>query len=292
MNNTKAGLNWKNKPAIGVVGHTGMVGSQVFNYFKSRGHRVFGYSRFKKNGFPRASWEAINGEAGVIFVCVPTPFDFNKRNSDFSAIENVLGQIKDDKVVIIKSTVWPGTTDRLQEKFPHLKLFFNPEFLSRKTAKSDFENPDRQIIGYTTKSKEIAKDILSILPQGKKNMVMKAAEAELVKYSHNVHGTISILWANQLYEISKKLDIDYEKVKEGFVASEFVGNGMLRYMTIFHHGGKRGVGGPCFPKDLAAFIEFCKTIGVDAQLPLAARRANLRILKRQGLTEKLAEETF
>ena len=285
-------LNWKEKPRVGVVGHTGMVGSQVFSYFNSRGFQVFGYSRSNKNGFPRASWEEINGEADVIFLCVPTPYDFKNRNADFSAIENVLAQIKGAKIVIIKSTVWPGTTDNLQEKFPHHVLIFNPEFLSRKTAKSDFENPDRQIVGYTNKSQEIAEDILSFLPQGKKNMVMRAAEAELVKYSHNIHGTISILWANQLYEISKKLNIDYEKVKEGFVASEFVGTGILRYMTIFHHGGKRGVGGPCFPKDLAAFIEFCKSIGVDAELPKATRSANLRILKRQGLTEKLAEETF
>src|SRR3989344_1804373 len=91
-------LNWIEKPRVGVVGHTGMVGSQVFSYFNSRGFQVFGYSRSNKNGFPHASWEEINGEADIIFVCVPTPYDFKKRNSDFSAIENVLAQIKGAKI--------------------------------------------------------------------------------------------------------------------------------------------------------------------------------------------------
>jgi len=283
-------LNWKDKPQVGVVGHTGMVGSQVFSYFKSRGFKVFGYSRSKKNGFPRASWEEINGEASLIFVCVPTPYDFTKRNSNFLAVENVLEQIKEDKIVVIKSTIWPGTTDRLQKKFPHLSLIFNPEFLSRKSARRDFEKPDRQIVGYTNKSQGLAQEVLLLLPRGEKDLVMKAKEAELVKYAHNVYGTLRIIWANQLYEICEKLNIDYEKVKEGFAASQFIGPGILRYMTIFHDGGKRGVGGPCFPKDLLSFIEFCKSIGIDAELPLAARRANLRILKKQGLTEKLAEK--
>ncbi len=120
--------------------------------------------------------------------------------------------------------------------------------------------------------------------------IMKASEAELVKYGHNVFGPIRIIYANHLYEVCKKLKLNYDEVKNAFAASEFIGSGILRYMKIFNHGGKRGFGGPCFPKDLNSYLEFCKRNEIPAEIPEATREANIRILKEQLFTEKEAEE--
>ena len=172
---------------------------------------------------------------------------------------------------------------------PKIKLPPNPpEALLREP---DF------VLGWS--HEEVLTTIASKFINSYKDLPFSAYQIQ-TKFRHEVRAKSGLLRGREfmmkdLYSFhanEKDLEIYYEKVKEGFVASEFVGSGILRYMTIFHHGGKRGVGGPCFPKDLAAFIEFCKTIGVDAELPKATRRANLKILKRQGLTEKLAEETF
>jgi len=278
------------KQKIGIVGHTGMVGTQVFDFFKSKGHYALGHSKDKKTGYKQSRFEELNKNCDVIFVSVPTPFDYKKGKPDFKIVKNVISKIKGNKTVVLKSTVWPGTTDSLQKKHANLKLLFNPEFLSRSTAKENFIKPDRQIVGYTAKSKTQAKKILNLLPKGKYNNIVKASEAELIKYSHNMYGAMRIIYANHLYEVSEKMGIDYKEVRQGFAASEFVGSGALRYMNIFHHGNKRGYGGACFPKDVNNYIKFCESIGVKVELVKATKSANLRILKSQNMGEVEAEK--
>src|SRR3990172_7021655 len=110
------------------------------------------------------SYHEINKHANYIFICVPTPFDFKKKKIDLNALNSVLRNFEKDKVVIIKSTIPPGTTKELEQKYPHLILLFNPEFLSAKKAVVEFEYPDRQLVGYTDKSFRYAMDILNLLP--------------------------------------------------------------------------------------------------------------------------------
>ena len=98
-----------------------------------------------------------------------------------------------------------------------------------------------------------------------------------------------IIYANHLYEVSQKLGVSYEEVKKGFAASEFIGSGVLRYMNIFHNN-KRGYGGPCFPKDMNAYIEFCDKFKIKSEIVKATRMANQRILGEQGLSEAISEK--
>ena len=277
------------KPNIGVIGHTGMVGSEVYKYFLKKKYKVYGLSTIDRNGFVQSPWEDINKYCEIVFVCVPTPFDFTKRKADFSIVRKVIKKIKPGKTVVLKSTVWPGTTDALQKIYPKLKMLFNPEFLSRSTSEADFANPDRQLIGYTTRSKKEADLVSKILPNGKHHKVLKSSEAELIKYAHNVYGSIQIIYANHLYDISKRIGADYDAVRYGFSASDFIGPGILRYMNVFHNG-KRGFGGPCFPKDVNSFIEYCHKNKIKIELIEAARNANVRILKSQKMTEKSSEK--
>lgn len=278
--------NYKN---IAIIGHTGMVGSTLFRYYTRKKYNVLGYSTREKIGFKNSTIDEINRSAEIVFVCVPTPFDFEKKKTNLEIVKKVVSQISDGKIIVIKSTVWPGTTMALQKKNPEKKLLFNPEFLSRKTAYQDFISPDRQIIGYTSKSKSEAGKILKILPKAPYQSIVKSEEAELIKYMHNVFGALRIIFSNHIYEASKKLNIDYENVLQGFVSSKYIGPGYLRYSTIFHNG-KRGYGGPCFPKDINSYIEFCNKLGIPNELIDATKKANVRILKDQGLSEKAAEK--
>lgn len=276
------------KLTIGVIGHAGMVGSEVFNYYKEKRYPTLGLSSRIHEGYPNSTWEEINKYCDVVFVCVPTPFSFSTEKSNFEIVREVVSKISPGKIVVLKSTVWPGFTDKLQDKYPKLSILFNPEFLSRSSSKEDFRYPDRQLVGYTPKSKKAAQKILDLLPKSPYSKTTKAKEAELIKYAHNVWGATRVMWANHLYEVSQRLGIQYEVVRDGFAASKFIGPGMLRYMTIFHND-KRGYGGPCFPKDVASYLEFSKKIKVNAELPQATRKMNKRILKEQGLTENKAE---
>ena len=125
---------------IGICG-IGMVGGAIKGYFeKKSNYQLFLYDKGKDIGSP-----AVLDKADFIYVCVPTQFENGKCNTDI--VEEVIDGLSDNKVVIIKSTVVPGTTEKLQEKYPNHKILFVPEFLTEETTDQDMSYPDRQIIG-------------------------------------------------------------------------------------------------------------------------------------------------
>jgi UDPglucose 6-dehydrogenase len=162
------------KQKIGIIG-VGMVGGALAKVLS----RPYLYDKYKEIG----SLKEIN-QADIIFICVPTPFDA-KKGFDLSYVQDAFKLIKGSKIVVIKSTVLPGTTEMFQKKYPRHKILFNPEFLTEETADQDMRYPDRQIIGYTKKSYNVAKDILQILPLAPFERIIPATEAETVKYFGN-----------------------------------------------------------------------------------------------------------
>ena len=187
-------------------------------------------------------------EADIIFVCVPTPF--NKRFDD-SYIQEIFRTLESlsKKIIVIKSTVLPGTTDKLQEKSKH-KILFSPEFIREKYADEDTISPQRQIIGHTEKSKDVALSTLDLLPKAPYQKILTAKEAELVKYMGNCFLALKVAFANQIYDYTQSKGINYEEVKEAVAQDPRIG---CSHLDI-HDWGYRGYGGSCFPKDMKAFI--------------------------------------
>ena len=199
----------------------------------------------------------------LIFICVPTPFKDGKFNK--SILEEVFVEIVKDKkerIVVIKSTSIPGTTDYFQDTYPHLKVLFNPEFLTEKTAAQDFLNPDKQIIGFTEASRDVAESILNILPNAPYKKVMPAKAAELVKYAVNAYYTTKVIFGNMLYDFTESLGVDYKQVKEAFVSDQRIFDS---HFDIFA-GGYRGYGGKCLPKDLQALVSLGNQNNIDVSL--------------------------
>jgi len=270
---------------IAIIGYTGMVGKQLYKWFSSK-YKIMGLGGNSQTH----SWEEINKEADYIFIAVPTPYNWKTEKYDLNSLEEVLSKVGKSKKVIIKSTIVPGTTKSLQQKYPSLYLFFNPEFLSEKTAWEDFINPDRQIIGCTTRSYQFAQEVLHLLPQSPYDVIMKAREAETVKYVNNFHGALMVIFANFFFDISIKLGMDFEAIKKASAASKWVGSPMGRMYWEVIHKGKRGYGGGCFPKDINSLIHWCKKNKINTELIEATRKANIRILKSQNLTEEQVEK--
>jgi len=258
---------------IGVIG-VGMVGGAVSRYFKLRGSKVFLYDKFKKLGSP----EEVN-QAEIIFICVPTPFK-KRTGFDLAAVNDAFKIVTGKKTIVLKSTVWPGTTQEFQKKYPQHKILFNPEFLSEKTADKDMCHPDIQIIGVTNKSRGVAKSVLKILPKALFAKIVRSTEAEMVKYFHNVHGALKVVFANQIFDLCQKLKIDYDVVKECSAASKHILTDM--YLNVLF-GNYRGYGGSCFPKDIRALIQFGDKIGVDLTLFKTAEKLNNKLLRSQGI---------
>ena len=137
------------------------------------------------------------------------------------------------KIIVIKSTVLPGTTFKLQEKYIQHRFLFNPEFLTEKNAFDDLMKPDRQILGYTPQSKKTAEDILRILPRADFEKVMLATEAEMVKYFGNTFLATKVVFANQIYDLCEKLGINYEMVRKAAAADKRIGE---THFDVWHEG--------------------------------------------------------
>jgi len=270
---------------IAIIGHTGTVGKQLYKWFTHKiapKYKVMGLSLDKQTH----NWKEVNKEADYIFVVVPTPYNWKKDKIDTSIVEGVLRKIGKKKIVIIKSTVPPGTTKKLQEVFPHLYLFFNPEFLSGATAWEDFINPDRQLMGYTKKSRSLATKVLHLLPESPYGVIMRAREAETVKYINNFHGALMVIFANFFYDICLEIRANFTTVKRASQASKWVGSPMGRMYWDVYHKGKRGYKGACFPKDMATLEKWCKMNKIGHELLSTTIKVNEKLLKRPGLLKK------
>lgn len=241
------------KPNIGIAG-VGYVGGAVRHWFRKENYPLFFYDTYKEIG----SIPELNS-AEIIFLCLPTPFMGGGKGFDDSALFEVLSKIEGEKVIVVKSTVLPGTTERYQKEFPQHQFLMNPEFLVAKTALQDFLNPPRQIIGYTETSREIAQDILNLLPKAPFKKIVRATEAEMIKYFGNTFLSARVIFANHMYDVCEKLGIDYDVVKEAAGADERIGTSHFNV----HHDGYRGYGGGCLPKDIRAFIQFVESIELE-----------------------------
>ncbi|MBI2056277.1 MAG: UDP-glucose/GDP-mannose dehydrogenase family protein [Candidatus Sungbacteria bacterium] len=281
----------KNKKIkIGIVG-IGMVGGPLARYFEEyqeykRGKDLFLYDIDPKKGFnDRVS------NADIVFISVPTP-----RSEDGSAninfVKNAISKIKGEKIIVIKSTVPPGTTEKFQEEYPHHKFLFNPEFLTERRAWEDFIRPDRQIVGFTNQSIDAAYLALSLLPRAPfmspgglntyRSLKITATEAEIIKYGGNIHFARKINFANSLAMLAASLGGDYENVRCGLAADFRIGDSHLDVA----HGGYKGFGGFCLPKDLDGLIASLEIncMSDAANLLKQDRAFNEALLLSQGLT--------
>lgn len=213
-------------------------------------------------------------ETEVIFVCVPTPYVEDKGFDD-SFLEQAFADLAGEKIVVIKSTVMPGTTERYQNKFPQHRVLFNPEFLTEATADYDTLHPNRQIIGYTEKSKVVAEEILKMLPGAPLQKIMPSLEAEMVKYFSNTFYALKVAFANQFYDLCQKLRVNYDGIKECAKAEPMMG---VNHWEIFHKG-YRGYGGKCLPKDTRTVVRLAKEVGFDFSLLGAAEEYNNKLIK-------------
>ncbi len=276
------------KIKIGIVG-LGMVGEPIRRWFEEkngykRGRDLFCYDVDSAKGYS----DDVN-RADVIFVSVPTPSNHD-GSCNISIVASAVNGIKDGKIVVVKSTVPPGTVEKLQKKYPKKRLIFNPEFLTESQAWEDFISPDRQIVGHTSKSISDTVEVLNLLP--KKHFIrpwtsdyskksINATEAEFGKYASNVFGYMKVIYGNILADLChaigkvRGLKMDYENIRDLLAADLRIGQSWLNV----GHGNYCGAGGFCFPKDMNAFIAFGEALESEAIKKKLLDKNHLKILQ-------------
>jgi UDPglucose 6-dehydrogenase len=233
------------KPTIGFIGQ-GYVGKNYADDYEERGYSVVRYSlepAYIKNK------EKI-AECDIVFIAVWTPT--TPKGYDISVVESVLNLPKKGAIVVVKSTMLPGMTVRVQKKFKNITILFSPEFLSVGTAAEDARHPFSNVLGLPIedeKHRSAAQLVLKTLPKADYELICKSGEAEIIKYSHNISGFTQIITFNLLYEVAQKLGSNWDVVHKALLADPYIPN---RYSQPIHKSG-RGAGGGCFIKDFAAF---------------------------------------
>ena len=233
---------------LGFIGQ-GYVGKNYADDFESRGFSVTRYALEE----PYIQNKDKIMECDVVFIAVPTPT--TPEGFDASILEGTLTLPKEKAIVIIKSTILPGTSVELQKKFPHLTILFSPEFLREATAAEDAAHPYSNIVGVASDApehKEAGELVLSILPEAPSNILCSSTEAELIKYTQNVSGYIDIITFNIFYDLAQKLGADWEPVLKAMQADPNIPS---RFANPVHKSG-RGAGGHCLIKDMAALRAF------------------------------------
>lgn len=273
---------------IGIIGH-GFVGLACETGFQSIADiRV--YDKYKN----RESLDAVVDHSDILFLCLPTPMN-EDRSCDTSIIEEVVAEINrliDETTVVIKSTVPPGTTERLAKQYPDLDFVFNPEFLTQRNFINDFLEQDRIILG--TVNSLIPYDVLDLYDnfvatqgEGAPIIVTEARTAEMLKYFTNSFLATKVSFCNEMYDICEAADIDYENVIKLVQLDKRIGK---THLQVPGFDGMRGWGGACFPKDVNAIIALAEELGVDPLVLESAWTKNIWV--REELEwEELAQVT-
>ena len=261
---------------IGIIG-MGYVGTALKESFKSC-HKIETYD-LEDSLSSCDSISTLISKTQIIFLCVPTPM--NKNGScDLSIVEGIISKIdscvknESDKVVVVKSTVPPGTTEKLNNTYHKFNIIFNPEFLTEANFIEDFKNQNRIILGglktITAKIKQI---YIEIFPKAK-IIETDSTHAEMVKYFANTFLATKVSFANEMKMICDKLDIDYSKVVEYAAYDNRLGDS---HWSVPGPDGKLGFGGSCFPKDINALISIASKLGVDPILLKSVWDTNLKV---------------
>lgn len=264
---------------IGIIGQ-GFVGSAVRegmqNYFK-----VFAFDKDPNKFSNATSIFNVVETTELTFLCVPTPMrksgqcDLNILNAALYEISKSTEALnKKNYIVVIKSTIPPGTTDHLSSIYTNLELVFNPEFLTEANAVDDYKNQNRIVIGGdrpgTTKVKQVFSKAFPKVPIIKTS----ATIAEMIKYVTNTFLALKVSYANEMYQICQGLNIDYDKVIEYARYDDRLGNS---HWSVPGPDGDFGFSGSCFPKDVQALIYQAKLLGVDPEVLEAAWSKNLKV---------------
>ena len=263
---------------IGIVGK-GFVGSAVqFGFSPNTGCDAVVRTYDKDPNKSQNTLDEVVNESDFIFLSVPTPANLDGSvNLDIvdEALSSINEIINKDNIILLRSTMIPGSTKNFQKKYPSLNLVFNPEFLTERSAKFDFINQSRYILGGNSEHTSKVADMYRWRFGESISVIETNTEtAELIKYMNNCFFATKVSFMNEMKLVSDACGADWGLAVDGFIRDGRIGHS---HLNVPGHDGKLGFGGVCFPKDIMAMINLGKSLGLDMHTLSGAWKTNLEV---------------
>lgn len=230
---------------IGIIG-MGVVGQAVGFGALAAGCEIFTHDKYNA---ARSQKTDQLGETELCFICVPTPTGVDGQ--DLTEVEDTIAHLKGlgyKGVVVMKSTVEPGTMHMLASNHPELRFVHNPEFLNERSAEEDFLNQANVLLSGSTPDVEVVARFHRRLPCVVKiETSTRYAVTEYAKYVHNCVLAVKLSFLNEVYDLIGNQST-YDRAVEMAATQGNLGS----HYRVPGPDGKRGWGGMCFPKDMLA----------------------------------------
>lgn len=274
----------------------GFVGAAAYEAFeKIEGWKVLAYDKFYETCKLAQDVKNVRfvdfvdaAKSDVIFVALPTPMDKDTGECRTDLVRNIINtlrSVRSDSEIIIKSTVPPGTTKELNDKYGN--IYFNPEFLTEADPFQDFVNLPYQIIGlpsetnpanllalYRDAYNQKLCDDIPMVAGGKMILECDSTMAEMVKLTRNCYLATRLSFFNEIKQICDKLNISYDEMREFAGMDDRVGS---HYNKVSDENP--GWGLSCLPKDLNDLMFVARSVGVDPMVMKAVWEKNLEVRK-------------
>jgi len=252
-----------NKFNIGIIGQ-GFVGSAVREGLKNF-YTIRTYDLSKE--LCNSTLEEVCKTSDIVFVCLPTPMrkdgscDLRILESSLEEVETECNRNRDivNPILVIKSTIPPGTTERLNNN-SSLDICFSPEFLTEANSFEDFKNQTRIIIGGPRPATGVIKQMFRKPFPSIPIVKTGSHTAEMVKYFTNCFLATKVTFANEMYDICQALDIDFDKVTEYVLHDSRIGNS---HLMVPGPDGDHGWGGHCVPGDRSVRLSAGESISFE-----------------------------
>jgi len=258
---------------IGIIG-CGFVGSTMARVLSRAGHNVLAYDRCPERCAGFYSDIDFVAARPIIFLCLPTVPTADGAGMDLAPLHDVCDGLRGTQsIVVLRSSVLPGTTRKLAEQHRIENMVFMPEFLTMKTAEVDFRLPDRLIFG--TLGRIDIRALLQVFAAWDCPKIVTSAEtAELTKLASNCLFAVKVAFANEWYEYAQHLGVEWREVRDLLYMDPRIG---CDHLTVDPPRMGRGFGGACLPKDTYQMACSADAAGLPATMLRAALQVNRRL---------------
>ncbi len=275
----------KSDKKIAIIGY-GYVGKAAYNMVCNH-YDTIAYDPGHTNGQPEVItvWPENNfADCELAIICVPTPMGDDKACVT-TIVEDTIKRL-DAKLILCKSTVSPGTTDRLKQETGK-RIVFSPEYIGESTYKHNYDfqsdmgaTPFLILGGDKADTSAILDVLVPILGPQKTYYQVTAKEAEVIKYMENTYFGVKVIFANEMARICKALGVDYYAVRTGWALDPRVD---CMHTMVFPD--KPGFGGKCLPKDLNALVVASEKAGYEPKFLKQMLASNTEFRQQAGLTD-------